>query len=75
MEAVHTPLILYIPGLLPKPKPDAHHDALFRCLEAGVRQIDADIADDIVETPHSFDLVSSGNTPTKHKDNTRSVSS
>ncbi|MDJ0909406.1 MAG: hypothetical protein QNI99_09430 [Woeseiaceae bacterium] len=58
MEAVHTPLILYIPGLLPKPKPEAHHDALFRCLEAGVRQIDESIADDIVGTPHSFDLVS-----------------
>lgn len=58
MEAVHTPLILYIPGLLPKPEPEAHRDALLRCLEAGLRQIDADVADEIVATPHSFDLVS-----------------
>ena len=58
MEAIHTPLILYIPGLLPKPEPEAHHDALFRCLEAGIRQVDGDIADEIVETPHTFDLVS-----------------
>ncbi len=58
MEAVHTPLILYIPGLLPKPRPEAHHDALFRCLQAGVRQVDEALADDIVATPHSFDLVS-----------------
>ena len=58
MEAIHTPLILYIPGLLPKPEPEAHHDALFRCLEAGIRQVDGDVADEIVETPHTFDLVS-----------------
>ncbi len=58
MQPVHTPLILYIPGLLPKPKPEAHRDALFRCLEAGVRQVDPELAAEIVETPHSFDLVS-----------------
>ena len=58
MEAVRTPLILYLPGLLPKPEPSAHREALFRCLLEGVRRADAAVAENIEMTGHSFDLVS-----------------
>lgn len=52
------PLILYIPGLLPKPDPAKHRDALFRCLLAGVRREDEDVALDIASNLHCFDVVS-----------------
>lgn len=58
MDAVHTPLILYIPGLLPKPEPAMHKDALFRCLIDGVRRVDPQTADAIQRSDHSFDVVS-----------------
>lgn len=51
------PLILYIPGLLPKPEPAIHRDALARCLLTGVRRIDPAVADSI-ETAEAFDVVS-----------------
>lgn len=52
------PLILYIPGLLPKPKAATHRDALLRCLLAGVRRIDGDVARMIEAKDHHFDIVS-----------------
>ena len=52
------PLILYIPGLLPKPEPQLHRDAMFRCLLAGVERVDAPVADAISASAGSFDLVS-----------------
>lgn len=52
------PLILYIPGLLPKPEPRQHRDALFRCLIAGLRRHDEHIALDIAANLHCFDVVS-----------------
>jgi len=52
------PLIIYIPGLLPKPEPPLHRDALFRCLLAGMRRVDAAVADAIEATAGGFDLVS-----------------
>jgi len=52
------PLIIYIPGLLPKPEPEMHRDALFRCLTAGLRRVDAPVADAIEGTPGAFDLIS-----------------
>ncbi|MCH8058962.1 MAG: hypothetical protein IIA11_00745 [Proteobacteria bacterium] len=52
------PLILYIPGLLPKPKAATHRDALLRCLLAGVRRIDGDVARAIGAKDHRFDIVS-----------------
>ncbi len=58
MQAIHTPLILYIPGLLPKPEAAEHKDALFRCLLEGVRRVDPTVADAIRASDHSFDLVS-----------------
>ena len=32
--------LIYIPGLLPKPDPATHRDALFRCLRHGLRNVD-----------------------------------
>lgn len=55
---IDLPLVLYIPGLLPKPEPKAHRDALFRCLLAGVRRIDEQVALDIASNLHCFDVVS-----------------
>jgi len=52
------PLILYVPGLLPKPEPKAHRDALFRCLLAGLRRHDEKVALDIAANLHCFDVVS-----------------
>jgi len=52
------PLILYVPGLLPKPEPKAHRDALFRCLLAGLRRHDEKVALDIAANLHCFDIVS-----------------
>ncbi len=58
MTGSDCPLILYVPGLLPKPEPEIHRDALLRCLLAGVRRIDAPIAEDIEASVGSFDVVS-----------------
>ncbi len=55
---IDRPLILYIPGLLPKPEPKAHRDALFRCLLAGLRRHDEKVALDIAANLHCFDIVS-----------------
>jgi len=55
---IEPPLILYVPGLLPKPEPRSHRDALFRCLIAGIRRYDEKIALDIAANLHCFDVVS-----------------
>lgn len=55
---IDKPLILYIPGLLPKPEADTHRDALLRCLLAGVRRLDHGIAASIADNPECFDIVS-----------------
>jgi len=52
------PLILYVPGLLPKPEPGPHRDALFRCLIAGIRRHDEKVALDIAANLHCFDVIS-----------------
>jgi hypothetical protein len=52
------PIILYVPGLLPKPEPEAHKDALLRCLLAGLRRVDGPVADAISTTVGGFDIVS-----------------
>jgi len=58
MDAIRSPLILYIPGLLPKPQPDFHKDALYKCLLKGVQQVNPQVADEIAASEHSFDVVS-----------------
>lgn len=55
---IDLPLILYVPGLLPKPEPKAHRDALFRCLLAGLRRHDEAVTLDIAANLHCFDVVS-----------------
>ncbi len=52
------PLIIYVPGLLPKPEPALHKAALFRCLLEGVRRRDTKVAAEIDARQHDFDLVS-----------------
>lgn len=49
------PIIVYVPGLKSKPPAEAHKRELTRCLGEGIRRVDADIAEDIV---NSFHLVS-----------------
>ena len=56
-ETAH-PIILYVPGLLPKPEPEVHNDALQRCLLAGLRRIDNDVAAAVATTAGGFDIVS-----------------
>lgn len=53
-----TPLILYIPGLLPKPAADIHKAELRRCLLRGVEKADAGIAEQIGSAEHCFDIIS-----------------
>lgn len=58
MTPTSPPVIIYVPGLLPKPEPEQHRAALLRCLLAGVRRVDATVADAIAATPSSFDVIS-----------------
>ena len=51
------PLIIYIPGLKPKPRPDLHRTELLRCLFEGVRRRDPQTAADL-EDDGAFELVS-----------------
>jgi len=52
------PLIIYIPGLLPKPEPHAHREALLRCLLSGVRRVDEEVAGAIEAHDSLFEVVS-----------------
>ncbi len=52
------PLIVYIPGLLPKPEPELHRKELLRCLLEGIRRIDPEVADDLAANSRCFDIVS-----------------
>lgn len=52
------PLILYIPGLKPKPEPGVHGRQLLRCLQAGLARADAAAARAIARADDPFDLVS-----------------
>ena len=57
MPADPHPTILYVPGLLPKPEPAAHLDALLRCLLAGLGRVDEAVAEAAASTPGSFDII------------------
>src|SRR5210317_91692 len=56
-DAAH-PLIIFIPGLLPKPEPEIHRAALLRCLLTGIRRIDEEVATAIESNTGAFDIVS-----------------
>jgi len=51
------PIIIYVPGLLPKPEPEQHRDALFRCLMAGLHRIDAPVAAAVAAQSSNFNVV------------------
>lgn len=57
MKPAH-PVIIYVPGLLPKPEHETHSDALKRCMLTGLRRVDAAVANAIESTSGSFDVVS-----------------
>lgn len=52
------PLILYIPGLKPKPEYSLHREQVLRCMLAGIRRIDPETANQMQDDAHCFDLVS-----------------
>ena len=52
------PLIIFVPGLLPKPERELHRNALLRCLLAGIHRIDPQVAAEIESRPAAFDIVS-----------------
>lgn len=52
------PLIIYVPGLLPKPEPEKHREALLRCLLAGLRRVDVEVAHAVEANESAFELVS-----------------
>ena len=51
------PLIIFVPGLLPKPEGQIHRAALLRCLLAGLRRIDEPVARALQASPDSFAIV------------------
>lgn len=55
---VAEPLILYVPGLKPKPEPQSHRRELYRCLHEGIRRVDESLAARLDAHPFCFDIVS-----------------
>ena len=51
------PIIIYIPGLLPKPEPALHRDALLRCLLTGVNRVDPAVGNAIGSSARNFEIV------------------
>ena len=51
------PLIVYVPGLKPKPQKDLHQRELLRCLREGLRRVDSEIAAEVASAD-AFHLVS-----------------
>ncbi len=51
------PLIVYVPGLKPKPEAEAHRQQLMRCLATGIERIDRQVAEE-VSAEDAFHLVS-----------------
>lgn len=52
------PLIIYIPGLMPKPEAGVHRQELLRCLIEGIHRIDPEVAAELHEDNHCFEIVS-----------------
>ena len=50
------PLILYIPGLKPKPEATSHKKQLLRCLQEGVHRLDLAKADTLTISEDVFDI-------------------
>ena len=58
MAATPHPVILYVPGLLPKPEPEVHKAALLSCLLTGLQRVDESVAQAVATTTGGFDIVS-----------------
>ena len=54
---IDSPLMLYVPGLLPKPEASVHRQALLRCLLSGLERVDATVAAEVAAERSCFDLV------------------
>jgi hypothetical protein len=52
-----SPLIIYVPGLLPKPEAGVHRAALLRCLLAAMQRVDADLAAQLAVNDDCFEIV------------------
>ncbi|MGI9202534.1 MAG: hypothetical protein ACR2Q3_00905 [Woeseiaceae bacterium] len=51
------PVIIYVPGLKPKPEAAVHREQLLRCLRAGLQRVDPDVAAAVTDDD-AFNLVS-----------------
>jgi hypothetical protein len=51
------PLIIYVPGLLPKPEAGIHRAALLRCLLAELQHIDTDLAAQLESNEDCFEII------------------
>lgn len=51
------PLMIYVPGLKPKPEPRKHRQQLLRCLLEGISRIDPESAAEMREHDHFFDII------------------
>ena len=52
------PLILYVPGLKPKPERELHREQILRVLTEGLRRVDPAMAAQFASAEHGFELVS-----------------
>lgn len=52
-----SPLIIFVPGLRPKPEPETHQFELLRCLHEGIARINVACAEDMQSHPGSFELI------------------
>jgi len=58
MAAKPDPLIIYVPGLMPKPEPHSHRRELLRCLIEGIHRIDPETAAELSGRSACFEIVS-----------------
>lgn len=47
-------MIIFVPGMKPKPEPLLHYDALWRCLHEGLRRVDPEVAADLAAHSEQF---------------------
>ncbi len=52
--AAGLPLIVFVPGMKPKPPADVHLEALRRCLLEGLSRVDETVAADLAAHPEAF---------------------
>lgn len=52
------PLILFVPGMKPKPEPPLHREQLLRCLLEGLRRVDPPVSEALTAAPDSLTVAS-----------------